>query len=399
MSWEGLSLGRYHLEKRIGRGGFGEVYRATEVGLDRRVAVKILSGPEDLNDNARKKLLERFGQEARIIAHLDHYNILPIFAFDQHEGTPYLVMPLMAKNLSQRLRTGPLSLEEIVFYSGQAAAGLQYAHDQNIIHRDIKPPNLLLNEDERRLVIADFGIARILSSLNEMTMTSVIIGSPLYMSPEQSAGLVGRKGDIYSLALTIYEMITGLLPKEHAYKNLVPPSRIRPEVPPAMDIVILKALEKDPDLRYERVDIFAAELERALLSIGRRPHPPTKAPPRLQATDQTEALLPNVPKATTPPPSSGQIQPRMTNLTNFPPGSVTPLAQPQPRPFQPSQPRPQPQTITPPPTPSGYSTEPRILPPSQKLKEGPSAATLIILSMILVIILLVVALVVLTNIG
>jgi|GEM_PF-2127778 len=392
MSWEGLDLGRYHLQKRIGRGGFGEVYRATEVGLDRLVAVKILSGPEDLNDNARKKLLERFGQEARIIAHLDHYNILPIFAFDQFEGTPYLVMPLMAKSLSQRLRAGPLSLEEIVFYCGQAAAGLQYAHDQNIIHRDIKPPNILLNEDERRLVIADFGIARILSSLNEMTMTSVIIGSPLYMAPEQSAGLVGRKGDIYSLGLTVYEMLTGLLPKEHAYKNLIPPSRIRPEIPPTMDIVVLKALEKDPDLRYERVDMFVWELERALLSIGRRPQPPAKAAPRLQATDQTEAILPNVPKANTP---SNPTTPGPT----IPPGSVTPLAQPQPRLAQPIPPRPQSQTVTPPPTPSGHSTEPRILPPSQKLKDGPSGPTLVILSMILLVILLGVALVVLMSIS
>jgi serine/threonine-protein kinase len=343
--WQGKQLGNYRLEELIGKGGFGEVYRATELGLERSVAVKVLIGPEDISDNVRVKLLERFSQEARLIASLEHYNILPIFAYSQHEGIPYLVMPLMEKSLAQRLKeaNGRLPFERVIYYTRQVCTGLQYAHDRNIIHRDIKPPNILLSRDESRVVLADFGIARILSNVSEYTNTSVVIGSPLYMAPEQQGGTIGKRTDIYSLGLTVYELLTGFLPREHIYKPLVPPSRLRGDIPPVIDPIFMRATAKDPDERFATALEFLNALDGALASVGFHqvktapaPHSgidtATQAvPPRSTNPNRTDALPGYPPTPNPPSPSTYGAVPSATPppiytlpTVNITPNPVTP---------------------------------------------------------------------------
>jgi serine/threonine protein kinase len=338
VSWQGKQLGNYKLEELIGKGGFGEVYRATETGLDRNVAVKILIGPEDFSDSARAKLLERFSQEARLIASLDHYNILPIFAYSHSEGTPYLVMPMMDKSLSHKLKesNGRIPFERVMYYTQSVCAGLQYAHERNIIHRDIKPPNILLSRDEARVVLADFGIARILSNVEDYTSTSVVIGSPLYMAPEQQSGTVGRRTDIYSLGLTVYELLTGYLPREHIYKPLVPPSRLRGDIPPVIDPIILRATAKDPDERFATPLEFANALYNALASVGIHNFKTAPVPHAgLDTATQAVPVRPTNPNRTDPlhvyPPTPNPLvpptnpQPLYTQPTvNITPNSRTP---------------------------------------------------------------------------
>src|SRR6266566_2228333 len=200
---------RYRLDKLIGEGGFASVFLATDLELGRQVAIKVL----EANWVKDKELLTRFRNEARAVATLDHPNILQIYDFGVVKSTPYIVMPYISGGtLADRMKQGPFTLDEIGFYLDQIGSALDYAHERGIVHRDVKPSNLLMRPNGQ-LVLMDFGLAKILQNpaLPEQT---AIVGTVAYMAPEQYYGLVRAASDIYMLGVLLYQMLAGKLPFE-----------------------------------------------------------------------------------------------------------------------------------------------------------------------------------------
>ncbi len=251
---------RYRLDKQIGQGGFAKVYLATDLELGRQVAVKVL----DSNWASDPEFLLRFRNEARAIAALDHPNILLIHDVGTVEDTAYLVMPYASGGtFADRMKQGRLTLDEIGFYLEQIGAALDYAHQHGIIHRDVKPTNLLLRSDGR-LVLTDFGLVKLLDnpSVEALTMP---IGTVAYMSPEQFQGLVSASSDIYALGVLLYQMVLGKLPYEGntrevlvGHTQLQPAPLVNhpdmrnfdPTLVQALNQVLLKALAKRAAERF-----------------------------------------------------------------------------------------------------------------------------------------------------
>jgi eukaryotic-like serine/threonine-protein kinase len=281
--WYGLQSGtvlaeRYRIERLISRGGMGAVFEATQLGLDRRVAIKMLL-PALSRD---EKVQERFRREARSVASLQHPNIVRIYDYGISDHGPYIVMEfLRGMSLRQLLRQGPLSIGHAVGVMEQICSAISTAHASSIIHRDLKPDNIIIEEQSDGQITAkvlDFGIAKMREAQTEeadenLTGTN-IIGSPAYMSPEQSMGLeLDARSDIYTLGLVIYEMLTGTTPFGKAATpamlihqvNTVPSpmSQSRSEVSEALDAVVMKALAKDRELRFTSVTEFARTLRQA----------------------------------------------------------------------------------------------------------------------------------------
>ena len=198
-------LGSYRLVEQIGKGGMGEVYRAQHLRLGREAAVKIL--PVNLASEA--DFLKRFEREAASAASLDHPNILPVWDYGEQGGVPYLVMPyIRSGTLKERLGRGPLSRQDILRYLSQMADALDYAHEKGIIHRDVKPANMLLDE-RGRLYLSDFGIAKALEGAEGLTRTGVGVGTPEYIAPEQAQGRADSRSDLYALGIILYELLAG----------------------------------------------------------------------------------------------------------------------------------------------------------------------------------------------
>src|SRR3990170_4170818 len=248
----GKQLGQYKLDRRLGRGGMASVYKAYQPGTDRHVAIKIL--PRD--DMGDPNFLNRFRQEARIIANLEHPHILPVYDYGEANGYTFLVMRLVeGGTLADLLRGRPLPLERIGKTISQLAEALDYAHSRGVVHRDIKPGNILVDANGRCL-LSDFGIAKMAVSSPQYTVTGSFVGTPQYASPEQALGkdLDGRS-DIYSLGVILYEMATGKAPYEadtpiglvikHVNEPLPPPRSFNPSLPPAVESVIVRALEAE----------------------------------------------------------------------------------------------------------------------------------------------------------
>ena len=268
----GRTIGRYAMRDELARGGMGAVYRAHDAELDRDVALKLL-----LEDSP--SLRKRFRREALAISRLEHPNVIPIYEVGESgEGEPFLVMPLLTQgSLQDRLRDGPLEPREAAEHCRQVAEALQFAHEHMILHRDVKPANVLL-DDRGAPVLTDFGLAKFVEGPQESgaTRTGVLVGTPSFMSPEQAAGkkLLDWRADVYSLGATLYALLTGKPPfeEESALELLVkiaseqppPPSAARPDVPPDLDTVCLKCLEKDPDDRYASAAELAEDLRRFL---------------------------------------------------------------------------------------------------------------------------------------
>ena len=269
----GQMLGHYQIIEQIGEGGMATVYKAYQPSMDRNVAIKVL--PSQLAESA--EFAKRFQQEARIIAKLEHPHILPVFDYGESDGVTYLVMRYLdAGTLRERMETGrPLLLNEIDHLFTQLAEALSYAHSYGIIHRDLKPSNALI-DSQGNLFLTDFGIAKMLESASpRLTQTDVIMGTPAYISPEQAQAIkVNQRSDIYSLGIILYEMVTGRVPfvaetplaviLKHVSEPLPLPSTIKPDIPEAIEKVVLKALEKRPEDRYATVSDFLSAWKRAL---------------------------------------------------------------------------------------------------------------------------------------
>ncbi|SRR6266852_3651343 len=277
----GKVLGKYRLEALIGTGGMSAVYRAEQLPLARRVAVKVLS-PDVMSDSdLQEEFLIRFQREASLIARLEHLNIMPIYDYGKQGGIVYLVMPYLAGGTLRDVLTqrGALPLQEALTYIEQAAAALDYAHAHGIIHRDLKPSNFLLHPDGR-LVLADFGIARMMQgngNARGMTLTStdVLLGTPEYMAPEMIRGeQVDRRTDIYELGIVLFQILSGAVPfrgDPHLailMKHLQEPIPLlhysNLAVPPAVDAVIQKATAKNREDRYASAGALAQGLKAAI---------------------------------------------------------------------------------------------------------------------------------------
>ncbi|WP_261342078.1 serine/threonine protein kinase [Thalassoglobus neptunius] len=259
----------------LGRGGMGIVFRVFDPQLNRDSAVKVLS-PELAGSAAAR---QRFSREAKSAAAVVHPHVVPIQTVDEHDGLPYLVMPVVeGQSLQQRVeKDGPLSVIETVRIASQVAEGLAAAHEQGLVHRDIKPANILLENGVERVQLTDFGLARAVDDAS-MTRSGVIAGTPQYMSPEQAHGdSVDHRSDLFSLGSVVYFMLTGRSPFRaettmgvlNRISNDEPRSlrSINPDVPEWLETVVVKLLEKDRDQRFQSAEEVAKLLEDCLAHI------------------------------------------------------------------------------------------------------------------------------------
>ena len=265
----GQRLGQYRIDARVARGATSTIYKAYQEKLDRYVAVKVLS-PHFIDEPG---FLDRFYQEARAVARLDHPNILPVYDFDQVGEIVYIVMKYVNTGTLRHVMTGPLDLPYTVEIATQVGLALGYAHRQGVVHRDVKPGNILI-ADNNWALLTDFGLAKMLEGNQRLTRTGAGVGTPEYMSPEQAQGKpTDGRADLYSLGAMLYEMLTGHLPFEsesgiavamkHVSDPVKPPRIYRPELAPAVEKVIMTALEKDPVRRYPTAEAMVTALTRA----------------------------------------------------------------------------------------------------------------------------------------
>src|SRR6267378_2356199 len=262
----GTKLGPYEVQEVIGQGAMGVVYRAYHAELERVGAVKVLQaiGP-DSDSKAR------FQREAQAIAHMRHPNILNVYDFGEYGGTPYMIVEYVpGGSLADRLRRGPVDQDAALAFLRGIAEALDYAHSLGIVHRDVKPANVLLGPDDAP-ILADFGLAKLLESTSIRSITGITTGTPAYMSPEQVTGSeVGPAADRYSLATIAYELFTGAYPFDgegvlemlyaHVHREPPPPSSRNRELGAGVDGVILRGLAKNPDERWHTCEAFVAAL-------------------------------------------------------------------------------------------------------------------------------------------
>jgi beta-lactam-binding protein with PASTA domain/tRNA A-37 threonylcarbamoyl transferase component Bud32 len=286
--------GRYRVIRRLGSGGMANVYLAEDEELGRRVAIKVLDDKHAHDE----QFIERFRREAKNAASLSHPNIVSIYDRGDSEGTYYIAMEYIEGRTLKDLivARGPLPVDRAVSYARQILGAVRFAHRKGIVHRDIKPHNVLVDTDGR-LKVTDFGIAR--AGASQMTEAGSIIGTAQYLSPEQARGAaVDQRSDLYSVGVVLHEMLTGSVPftgdtpVEIAMKHISavpqPPSTARPDLPDDLDLVVLRALAKDPRERFQTAEEMDSELGRvaaglavtdaAPTAVVRRPTPPPYAP-------------------------------------------------------------------------------------------------------------------------
>ncbi len=267
----GQTLGQYRIVEPLGRGGMATVFKAFQPSLERYVAVKVLP-PYYVHEEG---FAERFVREARAVARLEHPHILPVYDFGQEGELTYIAMKYVAAGTLKDLISGsPMSIERTVEIVAQIGQALDYAHGQGIIHRDVKPSNVLMDHGEWALLM-DFGLAKIVEGSVQLTASGVGVGTPAYMAPEQGQGhRVDHHADIYSLGIVLYEMLTGRVPFDaetpmavvikHITEPLPLPHIVNPLIPEVVELVILKALAKNPADRYASCGQMTEALRRAL---------------------------------------------------------------------------------------------------------------------------------------
>lgn len=324
----GKQVGRYRLGRLLGYGGMGAVYLSVHEPLARPVAVKVLL-PVLMKGPPRLSFLDRFQDEARMVADLNHPNILPVYDFGVDGGMAYMVMGYasggsLAAKLNPAKGGGPLALQKVARYLSQAATALDYAHSKGIVHRDVKPQNLLL--EGTRLLLSDFGIARVMgkhedksnpASAPTITMNGAPLrGTPFYLAPEQVGDTpVDRRADVYALGVTLYQMLTGRIPfpdsgggpwsvvLKHILEEPPPIAGLRLELTSEMEAIVRKALAKEPGDRYRSAGELALAFRRAsargrLLALPAkpvltRPMPAVKLIPSIPIVTEAGRICPN----------------------------------------------------------------------------------------------------------
>ena len=266
--------GKYRVIREIGSGGMAHVYRAINMSSRKVVAVKMLR-EEYLND---QEFLRRFEREAKASLALSHENIVRAYGVGDHDGVPYIVLEYVEgktlKDLIQESPGGHLSVQQSIGICSQILDALSYAHAHGIIHRDVKPQNVIVT-NRGKAKLADFGIAREVTASTVTFAGKNVIGSVHYISPEQAKGLPAtQESDIYSAGISLYEMLTGTVPfigdttvataLMHLSAKPVPPREVNPAVPPALNDIVLRAIEKDPDMRYASAKLMRSDLIRSL---------------------------------------------------------------------------------------------------------------------------------------
>jgi serine/threonine-protein kinase len=271
----GKTIGRYQITEHLGRGGMAEVYKAYQPSLDRYVAIKLMHG--FLADE--KEFLTRFEREAKVVATLRHPNIVQVHDFDVDNGVYYMVMEFITGDtlkgrLQQLEEKGEwVSTDDAARITLAVGSALKYAHERGMVHRDVKPANVMITEDGQ-VILTDFGIAKIVTSSN-LTASGAMVGTPSYMAPEQGMGQPGdERSDIYSLGVMLYQLMIGRLPYDadtplavvlkHINDPLPLPRSIKPDLPEPLERVILKSLAKNPADRYQKVGELMADLRQAM---------------------------------------------------------------------------------------------------------------------------------------
>jgi serine/threonine protein kinase/formylglycine-generating enzyme required for sulfatase activity len=275
----GRSFGRYRILEQLGEGGMATVYKAYDTRLDRDVAIKIIR--TDLFGSAViEGILKRFEREAKGLARLTHPNIVGVIDYGEYEESPYLVMTYLVGGTLKNKLGKPIPWQEVVRLLLPVSQALDYAHKHNIIHRDVKPSNILLTEYGQPM-LSDFGIAKILDieAGQTLTGTGVGVGTPEYMAPEQWLGKASACSDIYSLGIVFYEMVTGRKPYiadtpaalllKQSHDPLPPPTQFVPDLPGSVERVLVKALAKDPEDRYSDMAAFSLDMEGLLMGVER----------------------------------------------------------------------------------------------------------------------------------
>ena len=270
-----MIAGRYELEELVGTGGMSRVYRAHDRRLERLVALKVLHERLGADDEH----VSRFHHEARAVAQLSHPNIVTVIDRGEDGGRRFIVFEYVdGENLKQLCeRTGPLPVRRALEIAVAVADGLAYAHEHGVVHRDVKPQNVLLSRDGE-VKVTDFGIARSLDAESGLTVTGTVLGTSSYLSPEQASGLrVTPAADVYSLGVVLYELLAGAVPFPGGNQVVValkhvnepPPSLLdsRPDVPARLASAVARALQKDPERRFASMDDFAAELRACLAGL------------------------------------------------------------------------------------------------------------------------------------
>jgi eukaryotic-like serine/threonine-protein kinase len=258
--------GRYEITRLLGRGGMAVVFLAEDLALERQVAIKVL--PPDMSHDT--KLIPRFQQEAKTAAKLDHPNIIPIYRVESEAGLDYFVMKYVnGRSLEEVLEDGPLAIDLARRVLREAALALGHAHKRHIVHRDVKPANIMIEADGR-VILTDFGISKAVQGASQLTGTGTIIGTPHYMAPEQAKGLeVDGRADQYALAIVGHQILTGKQPFDgsahsilykHVFEPPPPVLGMRPDVPREISVALERALSKDPEQRFATMEDLAAAL-------------------------------------------------------------------------------------------------------------------------------------------
>ena len=281
-------LGRYKLVKVLGRGAMGVVYEATDTRLSRTVAIKTVLRSFSPTTSTSADYTARFEREAQAAARLNHPHIVAVFDFGEQDDVSFIVMEFVrGRELGQALAEGEkFSLEETVRIMGELLDALAYAHEHGIVHRDVKPANVMI-DGAGRVKLTDFGVARLADTNQDRTLPGTMVGTPSYMAPEQILGLaVGSRADIFGAGVVLYQFLTGTRPfvgggpfgvqRKIVHDEPVPPSQVNPSVPAGFDAIVSRALAKQPEDRYDTAAAFAADLRRMLRAS--QPAAPDAAP-------------------------------------------------------------------------------------------------------------------------